>query len=278
MPVGKLNSLQLRPISPNKVAKIIKEFDPDAVGTLYISQRADGSYWVLDGNNRREAVHRLWGPEAQVPTQIYSGLTVEQEKLLFVKFNENRTKPKPLDIFVAKLGGGDEVAQGIAKIVVGKHGLEFSVQPGIARLAAVQAITVIYESGSPDVLDRTLQVVSDAWGKHTDSYHTQVLLGVGVLLARYPELDTARLTKVLADTSPKRLVSLGQAAKASELDSRGTDHRSGSYIARLILGLYNKRLRQDSVVAWVDQPGRYYWTETAEYSRIALQKLAEGME
>lgn len=273
--VGKLNSLLLRPLSARKVAQIVRDFDPDAVGTLYISQRADGSFWVLDGNNRREAVHRLWGPEAQVPVMIYTGLTLEQEKMLFVKFNENRTKPKPIDIFLAKLGGKEERAVAIAKIVVGDHGLEFNPIPGIARLAAVQAVTTIFEGGGPEVLDTTLSVVSAAWGKHTDSYHTQVLLGVGVLLARYPELDTVRLTKVLADTNPKRLVSQAQTIKTSELEGRSVDSRSGSYVARLVLSSYNKRLRSDSVVVWVDQPSRYYWTDAAEYARVALQKLVE---
>jgi hypothetical protein len=274
VPVGKLNSLQIRKVNPRKVAKFVRDLDPDAIGNLYVSQRKDGSLWVIDGNNRREAIHRLWGPEAQVPCLIYSGLTYEEERLLFVKYNEDRTKPRPIDIFIAKVEGKDPRAVAIAEIVTGKHGLEIKGAPGIARLAAVQSVTLLFTCAGPEVLDETLTVVTDAWGKHSESYNTQVLLGVGVILARYPNIDRDRLTKVLAVDTPRHLRARADIARKSEVEARTQDTKGGSYIARLILAAYNKRLRSDSVLAWIDQPARYYWTEAAEYSRIALQKLA----
>src|SRR6516165_10109563 len=139
LPVGKLNSLRFRPVRAGKVGRFVKKFDPDAIGVLYISQRRDGSYHVIDGNHRREAVHRMWGPEAQVPCLIYTGLTDAQEHMLFVDYNEERTKPQPIHIFLAKVGGHEPIATAVAEIVTGKHGLEITAAPGVARLAAVQA-------------------------------------------------------------------------------------------------------------------------------------------
>lgn len=85
------NSYQRTP-EEHVLHKIEVNYDPRQVRKLYISQREDGSMYVIDGNHTRLAAMRVLGEDAMLEAEIYTGLTVEEEADMFVKLNSNSKK------------------------------------------------------------------------------------------------------------------------------------------------------------------------------------------
>ena len=73
----------------NDLKKIIKNYDPRQVRKLVLSQREDGSLWVLDGNHTRIATMEVLGNDSMLDAEIYTGLSIEEEADLFYKLNTN---------------------------------------------------------------------------------------------------------------------------------------------------------------------------------------------
>src|SRR4051812_31723657 len=81
-----------RPRNERKIRKIANNFDPDALGVLYVSKRADGTYVILDGQQRHAALIEMGWQDQQVPCHVYTGLSVADEARLFGEYNELRTR------------------------------------------------------------------------------------------------------------------------------------------------------------------------------------------
>jgi len=54
---------------------------------LEVSERADGSLWLIDGRRVLTALKELEGPDAVVSAYVFTGLTVQEEADLFIGSN-----------------------------------------------------------------------------------------------------------------------------------------------------------------------------------------------
>jgi len=82
-------SYQTRP-RERIVTQIANNFLESLVGVLKVSQRADGSYKVMDGASRVLAIQAR-GEQRIVRCEIYQVDSAKQEALLFAWFNSNRS-------------------------------------------------------------------------------------------------------------------------------------------------------------------------------------------
>lgn len=264
LPVASLVSLHFRPTSKTKVRAIAAEFDPDALGVLYISRRDDGTNYVLDGDNRIEALRTMGWVDQRVPTHVYHGLTQAREAELFVEFNQKRTKPKPVDIFQAQVKANDEQALAITKVLA-TRGLVVSIHKTHGNVMAVQALQTVFNSAGGRVLGEVLDIASNAWGKGHQSFQADILWGIGVILARYGKrVNPTRLSKRLARYEPGTIVTQARMLKQAEHGGQA-DNRSGSYVARNILNVYNSGLRNESKLTWdQSRSGPMYWAPVRE--------------
>lgn len=94
-----------------KVLGIAAAWNNGAAGVLTVSQRADGSYYVIDGNHRREAALRR-GDIPTLPCRVVTGLDLAGEASLFRSLNMYRTNVSAYTKYRSALVAGDETVTG----------------------------------------------------------------------------------------------------------------------------------------------------------------------
>lgn len=243
-----------RSVNKQRVAKIMREFDPDLVGTLIVSRRDDGTNYLIDGQQRREAVERMWGGTQRVPCDVFHGLSYEREAELFVEYNVKRTKPRPLDIFKGRVDAKNADALAITAILR-RHGLVAGSANSPTNVSCIGTVQDIFHGGGPHVLDTTLDVVLRAGIYRDEPIHGVFLEGVAILLSRYPSLDQQRVKIMLQEAIPRRLLATARSFRA---DVASHERRLAPVVARLLLQAYN-RGRRTNRVEWVDDVPLNSW-------------------
>lgn len=178
-----VNPRAQRDLRPGWAAQIAADFDPDRFTPPLVSLRG-GRHYVIDGQHRVEALRVMGWDDQQVQCWVYEGLTEAEEADLFLWHNNRRSvnafdkfqtavvaeRPEQVDIDRIVRLSGLKVAQGLP-----------------ASISAVGALQKVYTYG-PEVLARTLRIVSDSYGD--DGLKGDVLSGIGIMCARYNgELD-----------------------------------------------------------------------------------------
>ncbi len=236
-----------RELSELKVRKIVKSFDPDAFGVIVVSTRNNGERYVVDGQHRIAAVHKMGWSDQRVPCVVYHGLSLEEEAKVFYLPQTTRLYMTPAQRFKARLVAGEETATAIKRIVE-SHGFSVNVHTGgtphPAEIDAIGALEHVYMA-SPDNLDRVLGIVVRSWG--TDTYKVQagVLLGLSRFIAKYKDMyDRARLLEVLRKVTPLHLTGNARDIR------KAIGGNSNDSVGRSILRVYNKNLQVRRLPEW----------------------------
>lgn len=232
-----------RPISMYQVNKIKRQFDPDLLGVILISERADGDRMVLDGQHRLEAIRLMGHGQELVPCMVYKHLTLATEAKIFADTNKERLYLSPQYAFRAQLLAGDKRASRIKRTVdtYGFHINTWKPLPGEensgmnrpeGQITAVGSLSKLYETYSRDMLPEVLSVIRQAWTSDVVGVSGALLTGLGTFLHQYDQLvDRERLNSILADITPKRLEQEGK--------DRG---RTSVGISRYLVEKYNYHL------------------------------------
>jgi hypothetical protein len=243
-----------RPIYGPWVAQRKEKFDANKLGVPVISERADGSRVWLDGQNRGALLSLVgWGDQS-IDCKVYRGLTVRQEAELFLALNDNR-RVGAIYRFLARITAGDPDAVAINGIVRGA-GWRIGDQNGPDTITAVAALEKVYQGDQRDpvegvapgwALQRTLAIVTEAWGFKPDTVNGEILKGIGALFNRYLDgVDTIILVKKLATYPAGPAGLLG--------DARGRRQYQGGSVAACVsesvVDLYNKNRRSRVLEAW----------------------------
>ena len=149
------------------VAQIVKNYNPVSFGVPLVAQRGDGSFWIVDGQQRIEALKRM-GRHKNVRCEVFASQGPEHEARVFKEVNKNRVPLEPVQIFHAMLTAGDETCWAI-KTTIEKHG--FSVpkskskgtkeSPDLAatRFACVNALAKAYTQSGEEGLEFICRVI-----------------------------------------------------------------------------------------------------------------------
>jgi len=246
LPIGKLvvDSTIQRALDRGRVAKMVAEFDPMALGTVVVSRRDNGSYHILDGQHRTEAARLVLGDEAEISCEVFEGLTKPEEAHMFRVLN-NTAKLQALDKFRVRVEEGEPVALAINDMLA-KYGWVANASKSVGSLAAVAACERVHLR-SPEALERALATVTRAWGHDIVGANASIVEGLGLIYARYEEqIDQADLTKRLATYAggPEKL--LGHARGFRDM-YRLPVHVG---VADLVVELYNQRRKTTAIPAW----------------------------
>lgn len=153
----------------------------DALGSIVISERADGNRYVVDGMHRTEAC-RLRGLRT-IKAEIHYGLNQQQEATLFLIKNRESAKVSTLDEYKVGLTAGDALCVSVDQVLKSHNlGLGSSSTNSVGAVSAVLRITKQY---GWEILDRTLTVVEAAWGRDKESWDGVILGGVAMFLHRH---------------------------------------------------------------------------------------------
>ncbi len=246
-------AVNTRPVDHGWVTQRVAVFDPNALGTLSVSVRTDGTTIILDGQNRAELCRRAGWGDQRVLCRIYTGLTLQQEAGLFRALNDNR-RVRTIYKFLARVTEGELGAVAI-NTVVQQLGWKISDQAGPTHITAVVSLERIYvgdrrqNKGVPDLgaVVTTLNVVTEAWGHRSEAVNGQVLIGVGQVIGRYGEaIAVPELVKRLSTYPGGPTGLLG--------DARGLQRYQGGSVANsisdVIVKRYNERRRTNKLPDW----------------------------
>lgn len=176
------------------IEEIVSNFDPDKLGTLTVSER-DGTFWVVDGGHRMNALIKMGYEDQMVQCWAYHGLTEEQEADLFLDLNNVRTV-SVMDKFKVAVVAGRPIETQIDAIAR-QEGLSIGTYRGETSIQCAGALMRVYQNGGTKVLERTLQIVRDAYGKA--GFVARVVEGIGMFVATYENtFDQDRLVGKLS--------------------------------------------------------------------------------
>lgn len=228
---------------------IAANLNPRLIGTICVSHRNDGHYYVVDGQHRVLALIRAGRGDKPIACNVYEGLSTAEEAAWYVGLGDVR-RAHPIDIFRLRTKAEDPIAVAIAAIV-SEYGLAVGFDSRDGVVSAVGALEHVYlgKGGPrtgidtrPDVLRLTLGIINEAWGKKRAAYDGLIIKGVGKLVLRHPDIDVKRVVSRLAQSgSPEAII--GQAKSVKEV--LGGDLPTA--VAELVIAAYNKGLRTNQL-------------------------------
>lgn len=233
-----------RALDRSRASRIAEELDMHAIGVITVSRRTNGSYHVVDGQHRVEALRLAGGDNEKVTCRIFDGLTIEGEAKLFRLLN-NTTKLQAIDKFRVRVVEGEPTAVDISQILAA-HGWKVNLQSTAGYFSAVAAAERIYLRDR-DAFERTIVTVTRAWGHDAAAVDGRLVEGIGLVYARYGDaLGDADLVEKLAryPGGPGHL--LGNARGMKDL-MRITLVVA---VADIVVELYNKGRRTRAVPPW----------------------------
>jgi hypothetical protein len=255
-----------RPIDEPRIKKIIEEFDPIALGTLFVNERDFDPYmgqlFVFDGQHRLIALRRmvLNGGQTEAPCIVIFGMTLEEEARRYVTMDTERRGLQSMDRFRAEIVAQDKEALAVLHLI---HESGFNVDMSIgwrnAKVGYVRAVDAVKTSrrryGEPITL-AALQTLHTVWPESPDAVSRNFILGTGRLLFKFGDvMKLRRLDQKLAAVSARQII---QRAKnfQDNLSARADDAVGQALYAEYRRGL--REVTQALMPAWesrVIRPG-----------------------
>ncbi|MEU9518115.1 DUF6551 family protein [Streptomyces sp. NPDC048224] len=242
LPVGQLqvdDEMDAQRIfDPGWANKLAKMWDPEVLLVATVSKRADGSYFLIDGQHSTRVAEQKEGPEFVRDCMVYEGLTRQQEAKLFLAANKQRKPVKPYDNFKVSITAGDPLSIRIDK-EVRSCGLEVASGTSTNRVGAVQALVFVGEKRE-GLVPKVLTTLGTAWGRDKASWDNIAIRAVGLIYdTNWDVVQDARLVKTLQ----KATVAIWKMNAIRTTVSGGGSASRAVPLAENIITQYNSGLR-----------------------------------
>jgi len=283
---------------PKHIEIISKSFDWAAFGTLIVHQRQytnDNKYYVLDGQQRMEAVADLYGRDFTVPCInikfnsdiVYDHTTeIVAESFIFNKINVGRKNLTTLEKFFPRKNAQELTGKGVS---IGVWNISNECGFEIPRYAtkdqgryknnqvtAIATIETMHERKPEGELYReTLECIGKHWSNMAFNTRSETLYGISNFLFAYsdtPFLTTERMDKTMSNYSPAEIGELS-AEKYGATGKRGGQKGAGLSFANAFYDCYIKSIRKtDEREEATENFGRHW----LEMSAKELRTIKEG--
>ncbi len=232
--------------------KIADNYNPVSFGIPLVGERDDGSFWVVDGQQRIEALKirngagKMNNPHKNVRCEVFASRGPEHEAEIFKEVNKDRTRLEPLQLFHAMLTAGEEHCWKLKKLAEkygfaiprGKgHGTKDDPETRSKQLYCVDALGRTLTRNGEDCLEFVLETISKIWPNDPLRTKNTIVSGLRLFWKNHDGVvDMERLIPRLMSTTPAKI-----------LYQAGLGISSGdSNVADLIERLYNKRSTKKS--------------------------------
>lgn len=229
-----------RPVSPTMVNKIVKGFDSRLFGIITVARRADGTYWVLDGQHRVAALVKMGKGNIAVPCEVLTGLSLEDEAMVFHLRNANKKTMTPQEKFRGALAAGDERALTV-DAAVRAAGFRVNVETSelhgglIPATAALERVDRQYRDGH---LAMTLDLIRTTWGTEVGP-RGSLILGLAYLLYLYRDtINIKRFVTKLSEVTMEQVYSMSKKYRDS------TRAPGDVAVSAVLIERYNYKLQQ----------------------------------
>ena len=197
-----------RGMERKRVELIARDFNEYIVNEPKVSFR-NGRYYVMDGQHTIEGCILLNGGEDRpILCKVYTGLTMEQEALLFAEQN-GHSAPLSAGIKLrAKVVGGDAPSKAFVA-ATNRVGLSLnydSMQLSDYRISCVGTALKLYDQLGEEIYCEALRHIVEAWEGRPDSFRAAVLRGVMYFVQLYHgQYSEERLVRALSGVHPMEL-------------------------------------------------------------------------
>lgn len=197
-----------RSIKASHIKNIVRDFDENCVNFPRVSHRADGSYYVIDGDH----TIRSWftkHSDMPIPCIVYEGLTQEQEANMFLKlnsgtFNKPVTAAEKLNTML-NLKDADMVDMVEAAELCGVK-CAFASRCGnhnASTCYAPDAMYKVYQAYGRAILTDTLQTIISAWNGQKESLQSGFIQGLALFFKTYGgKFEKKALIRALQRNTP----------------------------------------------------------------------------
>ncbi len=231
IPKMKVSPLAQREINPARVDRIVADFDLEQIGTPTVNLR-DGSYYIIDGQHRIEALKAIGWEDQQVQCWTYEELSGQEEAEKFLKLNDTLAVTAHAKFRVGVQA--DRAVECDIDRLVRAQGLRVSQDKHDGAIGAVGMLRRIYNRSDPGTLSRTLKIIRDAYGDA--GLEAPVLDGIALLCQRFNgQLDDDVAVRRLGDAHGGVAGLLGK-AHATRLR---TGNRQGPCVAAAAVEIIN---------------------------------------
>lgn len=170
----------------SKIRDIVSDWDERIANEPKVSER-NGQFYVFDGQHTvisRETLNH--GQPTPILCKVYSGLTVNDEAMLFAKQTGSSSKPKPGQQLRAYVFAGDQDAIAFCEateltgLIVEQTGTRYD-----GHLACVSTARRIYRKIGEEFYVEALQIIVDAWHGNADSLRYEIIKAVSEFVKLY---------------------------------------------------------------------------------------------
>lgn len=179
-----------RTLNKARAQKIADNIVPTAVGTIIVSQRADGSMYVIDGMHRAHACKLAAGAGnaavKEIAAEVHEGLTLQQEATLFIIKNRESAKVGPMDEYKIGLTAGHALYLDTEK-VISAHGLKMGNRSA-NQIRGVKGVVKIVQDYGPDMLHTALDIAEKAWGRTPETWDNVLLTGLAMVMHKHGDV------------------------------------------------------------------------------------------
>lgn len=243
IPVGELKVAPAaqREFRPHFADRLAANFDPAAIGILFVNQR-DDHYYVMDGQHRLAALRTVYADkidDLKVDCRVYFDMTEQQEAEFFLKTNYT-LNVSAFDKHRVGVTAGREEDLAIEQICQ-MNGCTVSKARTRNAIGAVGTLRMIYRKGGANTLARTLAVITSAYAENALS--KEVMLGIALLINRYGDRIADEALIQALRTRPRGISGLMQTAE--KLHMRTGDPRPAC-LAAAAVDIYNQALASRS--------------------------------
>lgn len=213
-------------------AQIAKNYDEKLFQPLTVSQRADGSYYVIDGRHRLEAAKIL--SLMTVPCMVHTGLNILQEADLFSRQATGTAKMRPVDSYKANVFvGNPENIDVIIDSKLKEHKFAIAKHEHAQGFWCIATLRRITKKRGIDSIDYILRLIKSLkWEDLHKAKSTTFMYGYLYFIDNNVDLGTA--THLLETTTPDMLYADSVSFGTANIDRMVYDYIA--YKHRTLLG------------------------------------------
>lgn len=197
-----------RDLRQSRVAKIVKEFDPDLVNEPKVSIREDGSYFIFNGQHTVAALKSVYGKDSFINCKVFRGLTWQEEKNLFVKQNGISKDPTTNEKLRAEYNDKNvSVVSMVEAAADAGVTVDFSNKQGAYKCISTAALYSAYKKVGKTMLTEMLTVLAGAFEGEPLSFSAGFIKGMSEFYKRhYGTFTASKLKKALSSHTPEYYV------------------------------------------------------------------------
>jgi len=241
----KIDHIYQRNPDRERMSIMAHNWDQDKVGVIVVNHRDDGTYYVIDGQQRVGAISRIVNRPETMLAQVFTGLTGEQEAELFYELDTQRKSLTRGALFQALVAAKDQSAMEIVEAATAA-GLTAEYHRGnvLNNLRSFGALMDVHRRVGKDDLAKILRIIAKAWPDAKHSGSGSVILGLEKFFQRYPKASESHLIEALSRTTQRQIDNNARALNSAMSGALG------QWTARVILSLYNRGMKTNRLANW----------------------------